>query len=310
MSIISNNIKYLRRLNGLTQEQFSRRIGIKRSLLGAYEEARANPNYDNLQTIARIFGISIDDLIKNDLRRVRSTPDLLEQSQQKPVVTPEPEKINDPKPLSEIVDKFFKDSIEKEDLQEKKSEPVKPLEKPIIKPFEESIFKEIPRNQENTQPKSGTTVPYLRQNQVVDYLQKNQSASFLNSLSKIDLPFLPFGVYRGFEAGSDFAFNGAILIGKQVSDWKNIIDGKNYIVVLRQQGFTYRRVYNQLKIKGNLLLSADNMKHPTIEIDAKEVLEVWECVAFVSTELPQPTLAIDKLKALTDEIKAELERVR
>ena len=51
MSIVSNNIKYLRRLNGLTQEQFARRIGIKRSLLGAYEEARANPNLENLNNI-------------------------------------------------------------------------------------------------------------------------------------------------------------------------------------------------------------------------------------------------------------------
>jgi transcriptional regulator with XRE-family HTH domain len=50
MSIVSNNIKYLRRLNGLTQEQFARKIAIKRSLLGAYEEARANPNLTNLKT--------------------------------------------------------------------------------------------------------------------------------------------------------------------------------------------------------------------------------------------------------------------
>lgn len=76
MSIVSNNIKYLRRLNGLTQEQFSRKIGIKRSLLGAYEEARANPNLTNLKNMAHAFGVSVDQLIKNDLRRLRETPDL------------------------------------------------------------------------------------------------------------------------------------------------------------------------------------------------------------------------------------------
>eukprot|EP01031_Cornospumella_fuschlensis_P012665 gene12665-15476_t len=74
MSIVSNNIKYLRRLNGLTQEQFSRRIGIKRSLLGAYEEARANPNLENLKTIAQVFGTSVDSLIKTDIRKIRETP--------------------------------------------------------------------------------------------------------------------------------------------------------------------------------------------------------------------------------------------
>jgi transcriptional regulator with XRE-family HTH domain len=76
MSIVSNNIKYLRRLNGLTQEQFSRRIGIKRSMLGAYEEARANPNLDNLKMIAQVFGTTVDSLIKTDIRKIKETPGL------------------------------------------------------------------------------------------------------------------------------------------------------------------------------------------------------------------------------------------
>ncbi|CCH01835.1 transcriptional regulator, XRE family [Fibrella aestuarina BUZ 2] len=76
MSLVSNNIKYLRKLNGLTQEQFSQRIGIKRSLLGAYEEARANPNWNTLITIAKLFNTSVDQLLKQDLRKIRETPDL------------------------------------------------------------------------------------------------------------------------------------------------------------------------------------------------------------------------------------------
>ena len=76
MTLVSNNIKYLRKLNGLTQEQFSQRVGIKRSLLGAYEEARANPNWNTLITIAKLFSTSVDQLLKQDLRKIRETPDL------------------------------------------------------------------------------------------------------------------------------------------------------------------------------------------------------------------------------------------
>ncbi|MEZ0485117.1 helix-turn-helix domain-containing protein [Fibrella aquatica] len=76
MTLVSNNIKYLRKLNGLTQEQFSQRIGIKRSLLGAYEEGRANPNWNTLITIAKLFNTSVDQLLKQDLRKIRETPDL------------------------------------------------------------------------------------------------------------------------------------------------------------------------------------------------------------------------------------------
>lgn len=67
MSIISENIKYLRKQNHLTQEQLAERIGIKRSLLGAYEEGRADPRLNNLLKISDIFKVSVDSLISEDV---------------------------------------------------------------------------------------------------------------------------------------------------------------------------------------------------------------------------------------------------
>jgi transcriptional regulator with XRE-family HTH domain len=67
MSIISSNIKFLRKKKGLTQQQFADQVGIKRSLVGAYEEERAEPKYELLKTIASFFEISIDDFIKETI---------------------------------------------------------------------------------------------------------------------------------------------------------------------------------------------------------------------------------------------------
>lgn len=118
MSIVSNNIKYLRRLNGLTQEQFARKIAIKRSLLGAYEEARANPNLTNLKNMAAAFGVSVDNLLKNDLRRLRETPEMslpLTTSRQMTVshsgTMPQPTPTRtpgytEPQPLSKIIENY------------------------------------------------------------------------------------------------------------------------------------------------------------------------------------------------------------
>jgi len=63
MSNIPSNIKFLRKKKGLTQQQFADELGIKRSLVGAYEEERADPKYDLLKKIALFFDISIDDFI-------------------------------------------------------------------------------------------------------------------------------------------------------------------------------------------------------------------------------------------------------
>jgi len=63
MSNISSNIKFLRKKKGLTQQQFADQIDIKRSLVGAYEEERAEPKYDLLKKIALFFEITVDDFI-------------------------------------------------------------------------------------------------------------------------------------------------------------------------------------------------------------------------------------------------------
>jgi len=70
MTLISNNIKFLRKESHFTQEQLAEKIGIKRSLLGAYEEGRADPRLNNLLKISDIFDISVDLLISEDLSQI------------------------------------------------------------------------------------------------------------------------------------------------------------------------------------------------------------------------------------------------
>jgi transcriptional regulator with XRE-family HTH domain len=67
MSIVSNNIRYLRKKEHLTQELLAMKIGIKRSLVGAYEEGRADPRLNNLLKISELFNVSVDSLISEDL---------------------------------------------------------------------------------------------------------------------------------------------------------------------------------------------------------------------------------------------------
>lgn len=61
---INERIKSIRKSNGLTQDEFAEKIGIKRSLLGAYEEGRAEPNYSVVIAIADFAGMSVDEIIR------------------------------------------------------------------------------------------------------------------------------------------------------------------------------------------------------------------------------------------------------
>ena len=67
MSLAGQNLKYLRKLRGWTQEEFANKLSIKRSLIGAYEEERADPRLDVLEIIADMFKLSLDELLLKDL---------------------------------------------------------------------------------------------------------------------------------------------------------------------------------------------------------------------------------------------------
>ncbi|HEV7621258.1 MAG TPA: LexA family transcriptional regulator [Flavisolibacter sp.] len=67
MSFANKNLKYLRKLRGWTQEEFAQKLRIKRSLLGAYEEERAEPRIDILEIVADMFKLTLDDLLRKDV---------------------------------------------------------------------------------------------------------------------------------------------------------------------------------------------------------------------------------------------------
>jgi transcriptional regulator with XRE-family HTH domain len=69
MTNLNENLRALRRQMKLTQDQFAAKLDIKRSLLGAYEEGRAEPKLELLQKIADVCRISVDDLIGKDFTK-------------------------------------------------------------------------------------------------------------------------------------------------------------------------------------------------------------------------------------------------
>jgi transcriptional regulator with XRE-family HTH domain len=82
MSTAGLNLKYLRKLRGWTQEEFANKLNIKRSLIGAYEEERADPRLDVLEMVADIFKLTLDELLLKDLSNTGSSY-LMKRRQQK-----------------------------------------------------------------------------------------------------------------------------------------------------------------------------------------------------------------------------------
>jgi transcriptional regulator with XRE-family HTH domain len=73
MNNISKNIRHLRKIKNLTQDQLSEELGITRSKIGSYEEGRSDPPIDMLVNFSDYFKLPIDVLIKNNLTYASDT---------------------------------------------------------------------------------------------------------------------------------------------------------------------------------------------------------------------------------------------
>lgn len=83
MSQAGQNLKYLRKLRGWTQEEFAIKLGIKRSLIGAYEEERADPRLEVLEIVSDIFKVSLDELLLQNLSETTGSSYLAKRRQMK-----------------------------------------------------------------------------------------------------------------------------------------------------------------------------------------------------------------------------------
>lgn len=74
MTLIPDNIKFLRKKFGYTQETFAQALDINRPSVGAYEEGRADPRLTTLSRMAELFKVSVDELIGEDLTKENRVP--------------------------------------------------------------------------------------------------------------------------------------------------------------------------------------------------------------------------------------------
>ncbi len=69
MHFLAENLKSIRKFHNLTQQDFAKQLGVKRSLIGAYEEGRAEPRISFLQLVAERFEVSLDQLVSQPLEK-------------------------------------------------------------------------------------------------------------------------------------------------------------------------------------------------------------------------------------------------
>ncbi len=130
-------------------------------------------------------------------------------------------------------------------------------------------------------------VELVTQKASAGYLAGYQDPEFVKDLPKISMPVLPKNrTYRAFEIQGDSMLPvqpGSIIFAEYVEEVVSIRNGKLYILVTRNDGIVFKRVFNFAGEEKKMLLVSDNRLYEPYGIDVSDILEVWAAKAFFSS---------------------------
>ncbi len=246
MSIAGQNLKYLRKLRGWTQEEFANKLGIKRSLIGAYEEERADPRLDVLEILADMFKLTLDDLLLKD--------------------------------LSDTSGSYL-----------------------------------AKRRQQKMMTADRNIIHFVPVKAAAGYLASYADTEFIDELNTFTLPMLSGGNYRAFEIIGDSMMptpSGSIIVGEKIENLSDIKSNQTYIVVSRNEGIVYKRVEKDGRSKNKLTLVSDNPQYQPYQVNAEDVVELWQAQMVISKVSQQQRWDVNSLASMVNNLQSQVSTLK
>lgn len=246
MSVAGKNLKYLRKLRGWTQEEFANKLKIKRSLLGAYEEERADPRIEVLEQVRGIFKLSLDELL-----------------------------------LKELTDDKKGSYLDKRRAQKLAA--------------------------------ATNEIHLVPVKAAAGYLAGYADPEFIDELNTFTLPMLAPGNYRAFEIIGDSMLptpSGSVIVGQKVENLDDVRSNNTYIVVSRQEGIVYKRIMKSNRSKNKWTLVSDNPAFQPYNVDAEDILEVWQSHWILSKVNTQQRWDVNQLAGLVSNLQHQVSSMK
>ncbi|MEP7141345.1 MAG: LexA family transcriptional regulator [Ferruginibacter sp.] len=246
MSQAGQNLKYLRKLRGWTQEEFAVKLGIKRSLIGAYEEERADPRLEVLEIVGDIFKLSLDELLLKD--------------------------------LSNTGNSFL-----------------------------------AKRRQQKMMAADRNIIHFVPVKAAAGYLAGYADSEFIDELNTFTLPMLAGGNYRAFEIIGDSMMptpSGSIIVGEKIDNTEDVKNDQAYIVVSRNEGIVYKRIVKNNRSKNKLTLVSDNPQYQPYQVNAEDVVELWQAQMVISKVSAQQRWDMNSLASMVNNLQSQVTNLK
>lgn len=79
MKFFADNLRFLRKKTGLSQEQLADKLMLNRGNIASYEKGTAEPRLENVLKIVKLFNIDLSDLLEKDLSNTAAIQEELEK---------------------------------------------------------------------------------------------------------------------------------------------------------------------------------------------------------------------------------------
>jgi transcriptional regulator with XRE-family HTH domain len=245
-SLAGRNLKYLRKLKGNTQEEFAALLNIKRSLLGAYEEERAEPRLEVLEIVSDQFSVSLDDLLRSD--------------------------------LSDRNQNY------------------------------------LARRREQKMSQDHNLIHFVPIKAAAGYLNGYGDDEFIDELNTFTLPMLGGGEYRAFEIIGDSMLptpSGSVIVGQRTgNDLEEIRNNHAYVVVSRTEGIVYKRILKNDESRSRLTLVSDNPAFQPYQVNAEDILEIWQAQMVISKVAVQQRWDMGQLASMVNDLQQEVSSLK
>lgn len=146
------------------------------------------------------------------------------------------------------------------------------------------------------------------------YLSGYSDPEFIEKLQQMQLPFLTKGKYRAFPIEGDSMpphNDKSFIVGKFIEKLVDIKEGKTYIVLSKNDGIVYKRIYKKPKKEAVFIFHSDNIVYKPYEVKANEILEVWEHVcSFCTQEFKPDDLDVMNIKDMLQQLRLEVGALR
>ncbi len=146
---------------------------------------------------------------------------------------------------------------------------------------------------------------------VAGYLTGYADPEFMEDLPIMNLPFKIVGKHRAFAIKGDSMpplKDGTFVVGKYVESLKEIKEGQTYIVLTKDDGVVYKRLYREdKKSTDNFQFHSDNSNYSPYIVKSENIIEIWSFVCSLNIgEFKPQDLNLDSMIRFLQSFRVEM----